>query len=1092
MPDPDPPNLPRPRVFSNCGGLFPTSYQYGGTNIPDPSLPLIPYCPNGNCGNPRPFRPQDDPFVCVCAGALSPGRQGCEEESTRFCIRLSQVGTAPRSVETYATEEECRTNAFDKYPCWLSVIRCVETIEQCEEPSRASGFVLLTETKTIRSCIEQAPQINRPAGTYKSFAQCAPRCVSTDCLLRKDPTIPDPVFRWKCETFPQTCPIEPGEEFPLTYMQKRCVPCTQQEIATNPNACRYLTANCDGECNQISCGYKCTFDFERCPDQVNQRRTGYCTKCTTEDPNCTPGLTGQLCRQTCTDITCPPITPSVIITEPLAVVTENPRTNEGGGVGSTGIPTGISTTIPGVITVNSAGTQPIDVRVRTIPRKITEARYGYNRDGDSCVECLNPSPCQFRTLETCLQSVRSNSTNPVEIPPRSTIFNQKPTYITQANYEEYSQSPQGTVAFRDAPSPELGTNPRWNDVKVIGGKTRFVKTIDFNNSKNILYVDDRDQSKVNINYKQVYDNVYNFFQKTPNPKTKLVENDLRLDIFNKTVAEEVRYFLLKNETGYSVNWKESYYFDLTLDKLAISLNKEFLNSIQSIHGVDNNLIQPDLFLTALLQMLRSGRLDEFDPGFYSEIASFQNSDELLEIIAPNDSTISERAALTLVINGAAPTDEGYYQEIDKLKIIRQKRLNTDIGVNIAATTIDASTISIPLEDAGISITTIDATDTYADIGVGDNYFIEVADILGNELDVPLDSKNSVATFTPDSVRVAALKTLNQDPYSLLVVSSTSSNNEFLTSYTMRETEPMYFYLDLSSIKILNEDESLVNNLQATYKRLTNEEKINNHLINYGFNVTKLNLDFRDPFVSYAYDTSSFTLNQNDITFRNFDFYLEGNHINDFILTRNLPFAIILVPGCGSRHNPFDIMSDINGYKDEIVERSIYCTQTIKINDVKKLDTAVDEVALSQTSNPNEDFYGYTDKLFYQYNPTSYGRTYYYKNEYLESAPSEISGRRSIMSKIVREVLDPVVQVYQPDELKWFDVFSRLNYNEVGDYFNNGNLDLLSDIIKQKYNINVKDVIKDKGIVTGLGDPVEDANDLGVTVRAQVVLPEDRI
>jgi len=1083
MSDHDPPNQPRPRIFSNCGGLLPTSYQYGGTNLPDPSLPLLPYCPNGNCGNPRPFGPRDDPFVCVCAGSLSPARQGCEEESTRICVRLSEVGARPRSLETYTTEAECRANAFDKFPCWLSVVRCVESIQPCEEPSRATGFVLLTETKTIRSCIEQDPQRVRPAGTFKSLDQCAPRCISTDCLLIKDPTVPTPTFRWKCETFTQTCPIEPGEEFPLTFTQRRCVPCTAQEIATNPNACRYLTANCDGECNQIFCGYKCTFDFERCPDQVNQRRTGYCTKCTTEDPNCIPGFTKQNCSQTCTDITCPPITPSIVVTQPLAIVTENPRSSE--------VPTGTSTTVPGVITVNSAGTRPIDVINRTVPRKITEARYGYNRDGDSCVECINPSPCQFTTLENCLNSVRSNSTNPVEIPSRSRIFNQKPTYITQTNYEEYSRSPQGSAAFKDSASPEQGTNPRWNDVKVVGGKTRFVKTIDFNNSNNILYVDDKDQNKLNINFKQVYDSTYNFFERVPNPRTKLVENDIRLDIFNNTVTEEVKYFLLKNQAGYSAKWKESYYFDLTLDKLTISLNKNLLNSIQSIHGVDNNLISPDLFLNALLQMLRSGRLDEFDPGVYSEIAAYQYSDELLEIKPPIEPTVSERAALTLIINGAAPTDQGYYQEIDKLKIIRQKRLNTDIGANIPATTLDASNISIPLEDAGISITTLDSTETFASIGTGDNYFIEVSDIVDNELDVPLDSKNNVATFTPDGVRVAALKTLNQNPYSLLTVSSVSSNNEFIETYIRRDTEPMYFYLDLSSIKLLNEDQSIVNNLQATYRRLTNSEKINNHLINYGFNVTKLNLDFRDPFVSYAYDTSCFTLNQNDITFRNFDFYLQGNHINDFILTRNLPFAIIIVPGCGTRHNPFDIMSDIKNYKNNIVERSVYCTQTIKINDAKKLDNAVDEVALSQTTRPNESLYGYSDKLYYQYNPSSYGNSYYYKNSYLQTPPIEIEDRRSILSKIIREVVNPIIQVYQPDELKWFDIFSRLSYEEVGDYFNNGNLDLLSNIIKEKYNIAVKDVIKDKGIKTGIGEPVEDPEDLGITLRNQIILPEER-
>lgn len=743
---------------------------------------------------------------------------------------------------------------------------------------------------------------------------------------------------------------------------------------------------------------------------------------------------------------------------------------------------------------------PVDTRGRTLNPKITEVptRYkGVILNGiKTCEPCLSNEPCQYRTETECIQSfLLTDQDLSFEVPSRGISNNQKPRFIPQKDYNEISRNTydsQSSEFFRRSLiNPPSNTSPRIENLKIVGDSIREIKPINYDEQKNTMYFDDTKRIEIKINLKNLYDQTYNFFNYIPTTTTKIVFNSLRLDIFKDRIPEEVSYFLKRNEYQQSEKWHEKVYFDLTLDKLALSINEKLINSFKSIHDNQSILLSLDDFLITLKNLLISNRLKEFNPTFYINISTQQKNDELVSINQPVSETVKDKAIISLIENGAIPAHFGYYEGYNKFKLLRQKRLNTDINSRIQVTTLDDQDLNVFLEDAGINFTNIEDSDNFVEIGIGDGYFIETTTINNEDLAVPTPNELEKALLTPSTIRNLALKTAGENDGMIITVSSTSSNNELTDTFVIHEQGTLFYELILSSIEFTNESQTLLNKLKAKYKLVANQNRIDDLVVNYGFNITKINLDFRDPLLTYAKDSSSFTMERSDITFRNFDFYISGTHDSSFILTRNIPFAIILVPGCGSEHNPFNTQSEFLEYNNNIITRNINLINTIKITDSKDLDLILKEQPTEITDNPPPDYYGYSDKLYYSYDSSSYTNTYFYNNIQYSEKPIEINSFRPINAKIIKEIIQPIITKYSPKELKWFDIFSRLTYSEIGEFFANGDYNLIIDLVKKLYNIPIKDVIASgKDSFTGIF-PSEESEDIDVIIREPIIKIGDR-
>lgn len=1129
-------NRPRPTIFFNCGELRPTSFRYeweppiNGPNPPrivKPRPPIII----------PPFPQSGDGWVCICRTQDTNGsvNNGCLDESERECVPRINAPAGVPAGPLYSSKAQCEDSGFGRPPCALSVHRCVRQSEACPKAYPPRVFV---DGVIIRgNCVEDLPAKFRPVGAFRSRGACLVSCLdSNTCRYRID-EVPRPLF--KCNRFrAEQCDSGETTASFLYASGVTCVECTPEEIRTNPE-CIYTSRNCDDPgappCRDTRCGTKCidlgpkvcpitTLDGELTtrPPNINPR-IRKCIPCLIpsvdplRDAGCTNETIAQ-CRTRCISDECPPVGPIT------------PGGGGGGGGGSTGtptttvgisnqstvvvIPTGsIGTNNQSTVTVGSTGTVATrgetntggqdpqldkENELRSPPlessfNRTLNVNPKYNCEVNNgvrgCYECTTGN-CQYQSLNDCLIGCFSENPNFRIKSPSITTNLQSVRFVSQEDFVRYSTLgspiPSNLINYK-APSTE---NPKLNSVKIVGGVPRYIKTINLNPQQGVIYVDDNTREKVELNKTAVYDTEYNIFNFTSDNLTRLTSNSLRLDIFNNTVAEEVSYFLRKYQDNTN-DWSEKYYFNLTPEKLSLSLRKDLNDALQSIHYPDNTLIPQKEFLETLKSLLISGRLNEFDPNFYIELSRQQANDELLLIEGTVDEVVSEQASLTLTLNGVQPTKEDIYKSANKFRVLRQKRLNTDIGVKVDVELLDGSAIQIPFEDAGITAESIASTEDAVPVGVGDGYFLDVS-TLQDTKQVPLDNLNDFAVYTPEAVRFTALKAVNDDPYTYLTVSSSSSYNEFLNAYSIAEVDSLFFELDLSTAKIVNDENSLINEIHGTYKLVTSQYRINKLLINYGFNISKVCLDYRDPLFTYAYTTSSFETKVKDVTFRNFDFYLSGNYIDDRILTRNIPFAIVLVPGCGSRHNPFNNESEITSIiNNNIVVRQISVMPTIRLTDYGLLDDSLLEYETDETVSPPPDYYGYSTKLFYNYDPSNYVGTYYYNGEYRNSRPVEITNTQPILGKIIKEVVDPLIQSYSPRELKWFDIFSRLTYDELGQYILSNGLDTLKSYIKNTYDISVKDVLAtDKDSKTGL-IVTDDFDDSVTTVRNQVVTSGNR-
>lgn len=578
----------------------------------------------------------------------------------------------------------------------------------------------------------------------------------------------------------------------------------------------------------------------------------------------------------------------------------------------------------------------------------------------------------------------------------------------------------------------------------------------------------------------IYNPTYNFFSYSPNTKTHYVTNPYYLNIFNRYVSSEV-YTVLSRNAKQETYWNEKLFSDVTNAKIAISLNTDLSKAIKSLHGVDNTLINPENIFATIKQLLLKNRLDEFDSNFYIELSRKQATDPKIIYRYDSSKDVLERAGLGILAEGSIPADATQYTDQNKFRLFRQKRLNTDINTRIEVTT--DQDYEIPFQDAGLAVYQTDAStlQTFIPVGTGDGYFLPYY-TEEETIKIPLNTEIERALYVPQNVRYAALKAFRETPDMIFNVSSLHNQHEFISSYELTSIlTPMYFALDLSSIEDLPKNNPLVDRIKAKYKLITNQEEIQSHVYNYGFSVARLNLDYRDPFAHYAKETGVFDLTQNDITFRYFNINLSGTLSDSAILTRSLPFGIIVVPGCGSRHNPYHGKSKISKVNDTFVERSFVGQASIDFSNYYSYESNILSSISTEPIEVNlpEDHYGYANKFYYVYNPNMYTNTYFNK-VYQSTEPTNLDKSKPITSYLVNNIVDNLVTGYNPLELKWFDVYSRLKAKEVAELLYEGTNDFYKLLESGWRNINIKPLLRsEKDRITYI-DP---------TIIPEVVIPQ---
>jgi hypothetical protein len=1063
-----------PPVF-NCGEYKPLRFNpIRPPIIQEPNI-FIPVSLN-----PRPPRRTDpvENYVCICRSTVTT-LGGCSDESSRECVKISEAGGFPQSEVQYSSREQCEADAYSKRPCALSLFQCTRTQEPCPPPQYGTisrGF-----------CGELPPVAFRPAALpidiYDTLGNCILNCRTIrDCVSipttgdgQVTPAIPGgPPTGYKCVTTFSQC-----QNSGLRRNIRECVECVIKP--EDPNCINQTLSECETACVSDECKYECVPYQIECPD--NTYATG---------TRCAPCIYNPLDQSTencnlpdessCSECV-PPICPPVI-------------------AGRTRIPVIPIIRDPGVLLGDQWRCAPGPACIRCTTQEILAGYCPYTTEARCIADCgvintggIYNDPVRYKCVNsTCtLCAATEAATNPNLCRYSNPNCNGEcvppPVFITYKGIIENGvrqcvQCNSTTTNPNTCPYPTLRDcalawlyNPSTFDAE-----TTFKASIQItqNNNINIInlglndsnVIEEKSFSEENKDT-NIYDPIYNFFNYTSNETTRYVTNIYYLNIFNDFVAEEVYAFLDKNFKQQPF-WNEKLFSNLTLAKISISLRKELIDSFSNIRSVDGTLVDPINFYQMIRKLLITNKLNEFDPSFYINLYEQQKDELINQYQFSESSEILERASLGILKTGSLISDPSQYKDLDKFKILRQKRLNTDINTRVNVTDINNQDYSVSLADDGLQVTDQDASSLVSvPLGTGEGYFINVT--TDEEIKLPLITEEYRSYFAPTNIRYAALKAFQQNPDINLYVSSLSGQHELIESYELSTVlTPMYFALNLSKIEDQEKINPLVDNIKAEFNLLTNNQEIQDHVYNYGYSVIRINLDYRDPLIHYAKDTSCLSLEQNDITFRFFDLVKSGTLNSNSILTRNLPFGIVLVPGCGSQHNPFaggsEIVDRFNGKViRKITLTTLYDPSSKNIINEPKVLSSIETEPIE--SNLPEQNYNYANRFYYVYSTEKYKDTYFYNGIYKSTEPQELSKDKPVTSFMVNEVIDKLIQGYSPKELKWFDVYSRLTANQMGDLEYNNSYELEKSLEEGERGVLIKPVLRtDKEVKTYI-DPL---------------------
>ena len=575
----------------------------------------------------------------------------------------------------------------------------------------------------------------------------------------------------------------------------------------------------------------------------------------------------------------------------------------------------------------------------------------------------------------------------------------------------------------------------------------------------------------------LYDQVYNFFQKEPSTNTTIVDNNLYLNIFKPLVASEVKLFLENKNSNNP--WNENLFQDLTREKIIISLNDSLLEAFANLQTTIRTKIGVNGFVDIIKSHLMAGTIDEFDPEYYKNIYEAQKKQIPLIIPTLGENAQSLQTALGIFgTQSKSPYLDNYEDGEVKNNYRRTRFLLEDLETNIPVLQLDGVSAPLYLKNSGIPTST--TFDAFTNIGDGAGYYI--SSMYDTGVNYPLVTVNelSSANFLPSYQRQQVLQTLGRNYNLNITVSSLNLSNEFVSSYTPAVlSQPLYFALEFSSIVDSQGEQSVYNPITAKYSLISSEDAIR-HSRNYSFNTVKINIDYRDPLIQYANDTSSLSLVNPEFNLRKFG--ENRSIIDNTIILRNLPAAVMLTPGNGSIHNPFNGNSTVSEYGDVVVRR-------LEVSPTFDNVMGADRPPL-QASNTQEtvgsNYFGEYEKLYDQSNQgylftfTSslpiFEKSFYRDGSYSNTNSAESSSIKSPEGDFV-ELVDKLANLSGVEYLTWWDVFRRLNINQIGKLFTTDNNNLITKITNSWRGVPVRYVIgRANPDYTGIPDGVEVPND----------------
>lgn len=568
-------------------------------------------------------------------------------------------------------------------------------------------------------------------------------------------------------------------------------------------------------------------------------------------------------------------------------------------------------------------------------------------------------------------------------------------------------NPTGTSDLFDSGGPGGGVSDPRNIGISIPPDQRDNLNIDELNSN-------RDSGKTtkNPNNDYLYDQTYNVFQYPLQEFNEIeyVSNNKYLHIFRTQIPKAIKHVIDKSYS-LSTDWNEFYYQQVVPEILVLALKPNVLDVFRKINDETNQRVSLGDILYGLSRYLLLGKMDNFDLSVFLNSKVTENKKTTV-ITRSKDQSANQRAALGLISDQAYSTNLKEYPVDQQPYINRLKSLLTDVHAKITIFNDDGTcSEDYELQDAGISVD----GECYIGEGEGDNYYIGTCDEDG----INLTTDEDKVFFLPYTTKKLALDILGQGYTMDITASSPIGGSEVEVSYDLSSgIGPMYFALKPETLTIDTTNDEFVTISRGNYELLTSgEAKI--HSDTYGLMATVANIDYNDPLLMYAKDSSSIEFRGPDITFRAFD---EGFGYGYDILPRQIPRAIVIQPVSSCEDNPFYGLSEVSEFGDVYI-------RTIRMQ--PHFNPKPRWAFPAKYSN--EDYPKYrvgfsgvidTQNVIFQYDPSAFNSF-----EGVRETP--------IVKKIVKDLIkDQFDADYVLEFLTWYDIWSRLNGKEISQVFHN--------------------------------------------------------
>lgn len=544
---------------------------------------------------------------------------------------------------------------------------------------------------------------------------------------------------------------------------------------------------------------------------------------------------------------------------------------------------------------------------------------------------------------------------------------------------------------------------------------------------NVNFYDLRDDGESSMfsnsfsnNNNTLYDPIKNIMDHS-NSLITYVANTTFLDIFKERVASEVSYLLDPNLSPY--NYKEKYITGLTDDKLLLSLNSSLVEALERIVDSNGVAVGKSYFLDKIKDHLLKGTLANFDTSYYIDLANSLQYRTATVIERTSNEQVRKNYVLSLLSNNSVKLDGSNQQTIDSIKIARMRFLLSDLESTFDVETIDGNEYQLELKDAGVEVdyaelASIESVSNqvpsdYVPPGEGDGYYYKIETSDGNVLPLVLDTQFDKSYYINNNTRVLALNALGKNTNLKLQVSLAYDDSEYGSNYQdSYEVKAQYFKLDLRTTDTSPTDDSFVEEVTATYTKLSDDSAIQDHAKTFGSRVLQLNIQYDDPFFQYADRSEKINLSMKDITFRQFE--PKRTPTGDAIIVRNLPDGFVIYPVNETKDNPTGGYSTVLSF-GSTVTREIECETSFHLfSSELEANSLSERFVFDEEGKYQYGLIGLIDpqNLYYMFDREKFPNIF-------------TSQSRSPTGKLIFEVIERIKRKYSFRYLTWWDVFRRI-------------------------------------------------------------------